>query len=236
MVAASRERPTSHRCRSRRHEDRDGIDRRRRHAARAARSATPTESQEALLEAIVEAIEPLADERVAAIGFGIPSVIDRNTGRSVGVGEHPVAERGAGRPDAGAVRPPRGGRERRERRRARRVEAGRGPWGRRPGHAHPWDGRRRRGRHRRCALPRDRRARARGGRCGRPALPGTVRRPRPPRGGRVRQRRGSGGREAAGARARMQSCSSAGPKKAIRPRSRRSPGSVTCSAPRSARS
>ena len=46
--------------------------------------ATPTESQEALLEAISEAIQPLADERVAAIGFGIPSVIDRSTGRSVG--------------------------------------------------------------------------------------------------------------------------------------------------------
>ena len=46
--------------------------------------ATPTESQEALLEAIVEAIEPLLDERVAAIGFGIPSVIDRSTGRSLG--------------------------------------------------------------------------------------------------------------------------------------------------------
>ncbi len=46
--------------------------------------ATPTESQEALLEAIVEAIEPLLDDRVAAIGFGIPSVIDRSTGRSLG--------------------------------------------------------------------------------------------------------------------------------------------------------
>ena len=84
MVAASRERPTSHRCRSRRHEDRDGIDRRRRHVHEQHEVPTPTDSQEALLEAIVAAIEPLANERVAAIGFGIPSVIDRSSGRSVG--------------------------------------------------------------------------------------------------------------------------------------------------------
>jgi len=45
---------------------------------------TPVDSQEALLEAIVEAIEPLADEHVDAIGFGIPSVIDRSTGKSLG--------------------------------------------------------------------------------------------------------------------------------------------------------
>jgi glucokinase len=45
---------------------------------------TPTESQEALIEAIAEAIEPLVNEQVAAIGFGIPSVIDRSTGRTVG--------------------------------------------------------------------------------------------------------------------------------------------------------
>ncbi|HWL34309.1 MAG TPA: ROK family protein, partial [Gaiellaceae bacterium] len=45
---------------------------------------TPVDSQEELLEAIVSAIEPLADEPLDAIGFGIPSVIDRSTGRSLG--------------------------------------------------------------------------------------------------------------------------------------------------------
>ena len=45
---------------------------------------TPTESQEALLEAIAGAIEPLADESAGAIGVGIPSVIDRSAGRVVG--------------------------------------------------------------------------------------------------------------------------------------------------------
>ena len=45
---------------------------------------TPVDSQEELLEAIVSAIEPLAGERVDAIGFGIPSVIDRSTGKSLG--------------------------------------------------------------------------------------------------------------------------------------------------------
>ena len=45
---------------------------------------TPTESEEALLEGIVDAIEPFADESVGAIGIGIPSVIDRAAGRALG--------------------------------------------------------------------------------------------------------------------------------------------------------
>lgn len=46
---------------------------------------TPVSSQEELLAAIEEAIAPLAEEGpVAAIGFGIPSVIDRTTGRALG--------------------------------------------------------------------------------------------------------------------------------------------------------
>jgi glucokinase len=53
---------------------------------------TPTESQEALLEAIVSAIEPLADVRVDAIGFGIPSVIDRGTGRALGSTNIPLRD------------------------------------------------------------------------------------------------------------------------------------------------
>ena len=45
---------------------------------------TPTESQDALLEGIAAAIEPLADDSVGAIGVGIPSLIDRAAGRALG--------------------------------------------------------------------------------------------------------------------------------------------------------
>ena len=45
---------------------------------------TPTGSQAELLEGIAAAIEPLAGAGVAALGFGIPSVIDRATGQSLG--------------------------------------------------------------------------------------------------------------------------------------------------------
>ena len=45
---------------------------------------TPIESQEALLEGIVAAIEPLAQQEFGALGFGIPSVLDRSTGRALG--------------------------------------------------------------------------------------------------------------------------------------------------------
>ncbi len=53
---------------------------------------TPTESQEALLEGIVGAIEPLADESIGAIGFGIPSVIDRAAGRVLGSTNIPLRD------------------------------------------------------------------------------------------------------------------------------------------------
>jgi glucokinase len=46
--------------------------------------ATPTTSQEELVDAIAEAIEPLAGTGVQAIGLGIPSVLDRRTGRALG--------------------------------------------------------------------------------------------------------------------------------------------------------
>jgi glucokinase len=46
---------------------------------------TPVESQDALLDGIVRAIQPLVgEERPRAIGIGIPSVIDRKTGRALG--------------------------------------------------------------------------------------------------------------------------------------------------------
>jgi glucokinase len=53
---------------------------------------TPVDSQEALLEGIVSAIEPLAAESPAAIGFGIPSVIDRKTGRTLGSTNIPLRD------------------------------------------------------------------------------------------------------------------------------------------------
>ena len=45
---------------------------------------TPTSSQEELLEAIAAAIEPLAGPGLGALGLGIPSVLDRTTGRALG--------------------------------------------------------------------------------------------------------------------------------------------------------
>jgi glucokinase len=53
---------------------------------------TPVDSQEALLEGIVSAIEPLATASPAAIGFGIPSVIDRKTGRTLGSTNIPLRD------------------------------------------------------------------------------------------------------------------------------------------------
>jgi glucokinase len=45
---------------------------------------TPTESQEALLDALEEAVGELLGADVAAVGIGVPSVIDRTTGRALG--------------------------------------------------------------------------------------------------------------------------------------------------------
>jgi glucokinase len=45
---------------------------------------TPTESQEALLEALEEAVAELLGADVAAVGIGVPSIIDRTTGRALG--------------------------------------------------------------------------------------------------------------------------------------------------------
>ena len=53
---------------------------------------TPIESQEALLDGIVRAIEPLTAEQPAAIGIGIPSIIDRTTGRALGSTNIPLRD------------------------------------------------------------------------------------------------------------------------------------------------
>ncbi|MEJ7568308.1 MAG: ROK family protein [Gaiellaceae bacterium] len=52
---------------------------------------TPTESQEALVEGIAEAVEQVLEPGIAALGLGIPSVIDRSDGRSLGSINIPLA-------------------------------------------------------------------------------------------------------------------------------------------------
>jgi glucokinase len=58
--------------------DADGTVRERRE------TPTPVESQSALLEGIVAAVAPLAADGVDAIGVGVPTVIDRASGRALG--------------------------------------------------------------------------------------------------------------------------------------------------------
>ena len=53
---------------------------------------TPTGSLAELLEGIAAAIEPLARRGVAALGFGIPSVIDRTTGQALGSNNIPLED------------------------------------------------------------------------------------------------------------------------------------------------
>jgi glucokinase len=53
---------------------------------------TPTGSQAELLDGIAAAIEPLTDAGMAALGFGIPSVIDRATGQALGSNNIPLED------------------------------------------------------------------------------------------------------------------------------------------------
>ena len=53
---------------------------------------TPLDSQDALLSALDEAIEELVDDGIAALGFGIPSRVDPQTGRAAGSVNIPLAE------------------------------------------------------------------------------------------------------------------------------------------------
>jgi glucokinase len=53
---------------------------------------TPKESQEALVAASAAAIERLWEDDVAALGLGIPSVLDRETGRALGSNNIPLEE------------------------------------------------------------------------------------------------------------------------------------------------
>jgi glucokinase len=54
--------------------------------------ATPVGSQAELLEGIVAAIDPLVRDGIDAVGFGIPSLIDRRTGRALGSVNIPLAD------------------------------------------------------------------------------------------------------------------------------------------------
>jgi len=53
--------------------------------------ATPVESTEALLEGLDAVVEAVLDDRVAAIGFGIPSTIDQRLGRVIASVNIPLA-------------------------------------------------------------------------------------------------------------------------------------------------
>ena len=52
---------------------------------------TPVESEDALLAGLDEAVGELLDERVGAVGFGIPSTIDQRTGRAIWSANIPLA-------------------------------------------------------------------------------------------------------------------------------------------------
>jgi glucokinase len=66
--------------------DRDGTVLRRHEVA------TPTGSQDALLDGLVQAVRALAGEEVAAVGFGLPSRIDRHTGATLGAVNIPLGD------------------------------------------------------------------------------------------------------------------------------------------------
>jgi glucokinase len=53
---------------------------------------TPTSSQADLLEGLASAIEPLVGDGIDALGFGMPSVIDRKTGRALGSNNIPLED------------------------------------------------------------------------------------------------------------------------------------------------
>ena len=53
---------------------------------------TPTESEGAVVDAIESAVERLFDDRVAAIGLGVPSTVDQATGRAVSSVNIPLTE------------------------------------------------------------------------------------------------------------------------------------------------
>ena len=55
-------------------------------------TATPTESQAAILAALEEAVVALLDDDVAAVGFGVPSIVDQASGRIEGSVNIPLVD------------------------------------------------------------------------------------------------------------------------------------------------
>jgi glucokinase len=51
---------------------------------------TPTSSQEALLDALVETVEEVREPGIQAVGFGIPARIDQRTGEALGAVNTPI--------------------------------------------------------------------------------------------------------------------------------------------------
>ena len=81
---------------------------------------TPTESQDELVEAIADAVEQVREPGTAALGLGIPSVLDA-AGRSLDSINIPLAGIALGGCPRRALRHSRRGRERRQRGGSRRV-------------------------------------------------------------------------------------------------------------------
>ena len=52
--------------------------------------ATPTSSQAALVEALVEVVEELRTPEIAAAGFGVPTRVDHKTGIAIGAVNIPL--------------------------------------------------------------------------------------------------------------------------------------------------
>jgi glucokinase len=53
---------------------------------------TPTASQDELVDGLVEAVRALSGDAVAAVGFGVPSRIDRRTGHALGAVNIPLSD------------------------------------------------------------------------------------------------------------------------------------------------
>jgi len=58
---------------------------------------TPTDSQEVLLRVLLAAVETVLSDEVAAIGFGVPSVVDTRSGIALGSINIPLADVAVGR-------------------------------------------------------------------------------------------------------------------------------------------
>ena len=197
---------------------------------------TPETSEEDVLAALDSAVEQLLDDRVVAIGYGIPSNLERGTRRILRATNLPLDEVDLVAHASARFGRPGRHRERRERRRARRVEARGGPGRLEPPDADARNRRRRRARARRTAVSRagPSSVTSCSGPAGRPARgtatgTGTSSRSSPAR-RRIGLRSSSTGRGA------TRGCSSPGHARARRRRRRSSRRSPRSSGPRSARS